>query len=462
MSDIPEDQSIASMESAITLFNAETSTFEHSLEKYDYSPLSESNDIAVYHGLVSIENRIHAYGVSVKDVAALENLVPGILLNNMPASGFTYAPSMQNVEVALERINLSKIALLVQSGALVVSLVKKIINWIEKRYKEYRNKRALEAAKNLKAAMSRKRTQAYDTPAGRATMAANVRAERETQSKVNGISTDTSRVATGGSGASHDSKIKGYTNPNLDKDKRMFKEIFVGRFGVPENTMAGFLSCTNVRELFGFLNRVDAKGPTILKNDAHANVKRLLTFINQSTMELDRGGVDAQAILQQIDGYLMGNQTGAIKIEAMVAPLAALLNSGSDNLGELIKEGKSQIQMWARPGSLQGCVFLSQPDGMASQLIAMVEGFESERVISSLSKYKDIYTKIVKDAKAKLERYAGSGDDQQRVDNLSKLVNSYLNQMQGIVEVLSAAITLHGQVVDYMAALSTATATYVS
>ena len=94
------------------------------VEEYQYAPISETKDPDItvilseqdysdaelrVRQLTDIQRSIADNGVNYESVVALENIIPGIIMNNFPELGYTDSLSSQSMQITMERIDGAKL-----------------------------------------------------------------------------------------------------------------------------------------------------------------------------------------------------------------------------------------------------------------------------------------------------------------------------------------------------------------
>jgi hypothetical protein len=119
--------------------------------EYQYAPVSETKDPDVtlvlsdqnisdaelrVRQLSDVQRSISDNGVNYEAVVALENISPGIIMNNYPELGYTKELSKQSFEITLERIDGAKlggiVAAILVLIASIIALFKKFTNKVDR------------------------------------------------------------------------------------------------------------------------------------------------------------------------------------------------------------------------------------------------------------------------------------------------------------------------------------------
>ncbi len=426
-----------------------------SIEQIDITPLgvAEKDLFLKYSELVSIEQRIHVCGVSMRDVASMESLCPGIFAGKMPANGFTFESSMQNAEIALEVIDIRKIAMLVTLASIVVKISKAAIEWLRKRVSDYKSKRAKANADKLNASIKKTRVSG-------SVQAANARAQ---MNRENGNSTDTTSIPKPG-GASHDSEVKSQPRETTNGTplENLFNNVFVERFGVPKSAWVDFQRARTAEELLRVINRAGMTGPSIFTNEPEKRIPRLINFIAGIQTSMGRSHM-ASAITQQIDGFIAGNtdESHLPDFDKLIGPINGLTNGGYTNLTEAMDHARTQVQLWFRESRIENVALLASPRQLVETINSTVTQFNESSSIETLTHFSNDYERCVKETKTKLEQLSRSETDKDRIDRITVILSTYLRTMQESCELFRNALYLHGRIMDFTSALAAATALFM-
>lgn len=109
------------------------------VEEYQYAPISETKDPDItvilseqdysdaelrVRQLTDIQRSIADNGVNYESVVALENIIPGIIMNSFPELGYTDSLSSQSMQITMERIDGAKLGgIAAVIGIIIASII---------------------------------------------------------------------------------------------------------------------------------------------------------------------------------------------------------------------------------------------------------------------------------------------------------------------------------------------------
>lgn len=399
--------------------------------------LADQMSVKSYQQLVTLEHNIIGHGIGLSDVAALEAAVPGILSNAMPVNGFTYQRSMQNVEYALERINIAKLSALAAAGTAIVKFAKWVYEFVKSRVEAHRDKRALAAAEKLSESLKAFRN------------------SKDQANKENGLSKDIGTTPKPGGATSHSQVKPTYA---VDKQYNIYNDIWVKRFGLPSGAYSTYQQCKTVSELTAFLARNDATGPAFFINSPNTDLNVILEFVKQSTVAMDQLAQQQRRVISVIDGAIAGGSTDlGLNMNVMIPPLQALsANLGSNNIIEQIDDGATRLKRWTQTRSLNGSLLLQQPKIIPDILTKLVENFQADQIMATMSKYASTYEDVSRQIQMKTEQYVKSVGQGEASESVVKQVEAYNSAMKDLVELYRMTVLTYGNLMDYLTSFASA------
>lgn len=400
----------------------------------------------------AIESRIMAYGVSIKDAVALEQMSPGCFKEQI-TDMFDYRPSSRNVEVALEIGNLIKAVMVSALVTIIVKYLNQLIEFVTKKFNEARKKRVSVTLDQFNQSIKIRIN--------------NADSHDRNQDVMAGLNKQRNIDKTGGtnpSGHSHNSAIKAkpmvVTDQNDAVDvsarRNLYKNVLVPLFKIDANSQTGMEGLTDVRDFLRFLESTGVQGPAILGNDPLNAVNRLVQTSDQAmttTRELVRGIQDIQ---RQVDSLIAGtSQNLTIPPDYIPAFRNYIPNGFTGNATAVAKEVRERMLMDGRTKPLTGSTLFRSPEIVEKTTRAALT-FKDDIAAGSLRRLQSELKQAADGAQRSLDRYKQAETDPGRLQDVQQQVEAVIGAVRGNVEALGAQIELVSKVMYYGEALANA------
>lgn len=387
------------------------------------------------------KERIAMHGIGMRDVAAVESLVPGLLTRNAPVGGYTFEPSNQNAEYALEAITAYSVLSWAALGALIVQIAKKCYTWIEQRLSAHRTKRNLEAVRRFGEKL-KERVRGKFQKADPGNVNDALKARRE---------------ATNNPSTLHKEYVM-QENQN-DSTAKLFREVFQAQLGMPEAAAVDFARADNLTDLFHVMNRHGITGPAFFRGNLEDSAFRLGGFIVTTIEAMKKRMSSNDDIIRQIDGYIAGNPTQRLTFDNLLGPLQNLgrdVPTGVGSVKHAAQEGRLILEGWARPIDLRGTALLTSPEMLTKYMNGLLSSFREDDALKLMAEYRDRYESLLSRIKIATERYIRSKPPGEQSKELLEYLTGYQKDIEAVISTFNYAIVLHGRVSDYCASLANA------
>lgn len=404
-----------------------------------------------YVKAVAIESRIQAYGVCIKDAAALEGMKPDCFNHAQLTDMFDFRPSKRNAEVALEITSILKSALFTVLVSLVIKYMNQIIEYIETKLSRARIERAIKTMATFKVTITKKVPTANQYNQQNSNIMDGLQ-------KMRGV--DKSGDSKPG-GATHASTIKAQPmskpvddKPSLKRD--LYKNVLVPLFGVDDNAAAGLASCTDVHDFLRFLNSVNVKGPMMFANDPINKTRKLVVLANTLVDQLHSISRGMDSIKKQLDSFIAGTRNEPYFVTQANGPMKAFLgDSDTEDVSQLSKAVKSEIAIYMRKNTLVGSALFRDPK-VIQDTFKMLEGFKNEEAIRSLNKFTTDIKSVSNSAQASLDKFLKVETDPERKATVEAAVKKYVNELRDLAEALGSVVQAISKSVSYVESLANA------
>lgn len=409
-----------------------------------------------YVSATAIESRIQAYGVCLKDAAALESMKPNCFKGQQLTDLFDLRPSNRNAEVALEISSVLKTALFSTLVALVIKYMNNIVEFIQTKLSKERINRAIKTMAKFRISITKKVPSAdkYKEQNG------NI---MDGLQKMRGVDKTGSSNP---SGTSHNSAVKARPmqapvddKPNLKRD--LYKNTLVPLFGVDDNAAAGLASCVDAQDFLRFLNSTNVKGPMMFANDPINKARKLVIFANTTVAQLHNISNGMSSIKQQLDSFIAGTRNTPYFVTEANGPMKVFLGDEStEDVSTLSRGVKDELAVWRRKNTLVGSA-LFRDTKVIQDTFAMLEGFKNDEAIRSLNKFSNDIRGVSSSAQTSLDKFLKVETDPARKEEVERAVKKYVNELRDLAEATGAIVQTISLAFSYIESLANATNIFI-